>query len=43
MVILQKQVGNQWVDIVDTSELVDGDVYRRSIGGHVNPQGDLVG
>ena len=43
MVILQKQVGNQWVDIADTSELVDGDVYRQSVGGHVNPQGDLVG
>jgi hypothetical protein len=43
MVILQKQVGNQWVDIADTSELIDGDVYRQSVGGHVNPQGDLVG
>ena len=43
MVILQKQVDNQWVDIADTSELVDGDVYRQSVGGHVSPQGDLVG
>ena len=43
MVILQKKVGNQWVDIADTSELVDGDIYRQSVGGHVNPQGDLVG
>jgi len=43
MVILQKQVGNKWVDIADTSELVDGDIYRQSVGGHVNPQGDLVG
>ena len=43
MIILQKQVENQWVDIADTSELVDGDVYRQSVGGHVNPQGDLVG
>ena len=43
MVILQKKVGNQWVDIADTSELVDGDIYRQSVGGKINPQGDLVG
>jgi hypothetical protein len=43
MVILQKQVGNQWVDIADASELVDGDVYRQSVGGKINPQGKLVG
>ena len=43
MVILQKQVGNQWVDIADTSELVDGDIYRQSVGGRINPQGKLVG
>ena len=43
MVILQKKVGNQWVDIADISELIDGDIYRQSVGGHVNPQGDLVG
>ena len=43
MVILQKKADSQWVDIADTSELVDGDIYRQSVGGHANPQGDLVG
>ena len=39
---MQKLVNGQWVDATEAG-LIDGDVYRIPIGGHINPQGDLVG
>jgi hypothetical protein len=39
---MQKLVNGKWVDTTE-AELVDGDIWRIPIGGHINPQGDLVG